>query len=456
MKHGRRRDATRAFFCLTAVLLFLFSAGSQAAEEPPPIPEKPAQPGEKGAGAEILTLEEAIGIALENHPRVKGARERVGAQKAVLGQEFSAYYPTIGMTNSYRTSNTTGGGDSTSDKAFDRFSGQASFNMTLYNFGKREGAVQSARDSVEATAHDFRTATNEVVLAVRQAYYGYLQAKALVRVREETVKDRELLVRRARGFYEVGTRPRIDVARAESNFFNARADLIAAQNAVKIAWVTLKNAVGVRDFPERPLTEELKISPVPISVEQARELALVSRPELKSFEAQRKAQDQKIAVARRGHLPDILLSASYGRQNTSREGDAFPLQPTWSVQLNLNIPIFEGFRSTYRVEESLRNYHALRAQEEDRKQQVALEVEQGYLKLIEAEERIKATEAALRAAKENLDLANGRYQVGVGSIIEITEAQTLYTDAQTNHIRSLFDYKIAEAQLVKAIGSQQP
>jgi outer membrane protein TolC len=380
----------------------------------------------------------------------------MGAQKAVLGQELSAYYPTISLANSYRTSNSTGGGDSTSDKAFDRISGQTNFNMTIYNFGKREGTVQSARDILEATGHDFRTATDEIVLAVKEAYYGYLQAQALVKVREETVKDRELLVRQAQGFYEVGTRPKIDVARAESNLFNARADLIAAQNAVKVAWVILKNAVGVRDFPERPLTEELTITPIPISLERARELAFGSRPELKSFEAQRKAQDERIAVARRGHLPDILFSASYGRQNTSRDGNTFPLQLSWSVQLNLNIPIFEGFRSTHRVEEALRNYYVIRAQEEDRRQQVALEVEQSYLKLAEAQERIKATEAAVRAAKENLDLAHGRYQVGVGSIIEITDAQTLHTDAQTNHIRSLYDYKIAEAQLLKAMGGSQP
>jgi outer membrane protein TolC len=122
----------------------------------------------------------------------------------------------------------------------------------------------------------------------------------------------------------------------------------------------------------------------------------------------------------------------------------------------LNFPIFDGFRTTNRVEEALRNYHSLRAQEEERKQQVALEVESSYLRLGEAEERIKATEAAERAAKENLDLANGRYQVGVGSIIEITDAQTLHTDAQTNHIRSIYDYKIAEAQLIRAVGSPQP
>ena len=101
---------------------------------------------------------------------------------------------------------------------------------------------------------------------------------------------------------------------------------------------------------------------IPYTLEQARELAYANRPELKSFEAQRKAQDQNIAVARRGHLPDLTFDTVYGRRHVSNETangknlNTFPLQPAWSVNLNLNIPIFDGFRTTNRVEETLRNY----------------------------------------------------------------------------------------------------
>lgn len=403
----------------------------------------------------VLTLEEAVRLALENHPRIKAAGQRVGAQEAVVRQELGAYYPTVSMDNTYR--NTLSSGTvTTSQHSFDFLSGRTNFDMVLYNFGKREGTVQSARNNLEASLSNFRTAEDDIILAVREAYFGHLQAQALVKVREETVKDRELLVRRAQGFYEVGTRPKIDVARAESNLFNARADLIAAQNGVRLAWATLKNAMGAPDFPEQPLAEERAITPVTVTLLQARDAAFSARPELKGFEAQRKAQDQRIAVARRNHLPDILFHADYGRQNSNREANILPLQPVWTVQFRLNIPIFDGFRTTHKIEEELRNYYSVRAQEEEKKQQIALEVEQSYLRLIETQERIKATEAAVRAAKENLDLANGRYQVGVGSIIEITEAQTLYTDAQTNYIRVLYDYKIAEAQLTRAMGTPQP
>jgi outer membrane protein TolC len=273
-----------------------------------------------------------------------------------------------------------------------------------------------------------------------------------VKVQEETVKSRQLLANQAQGFYEVGTRARIDVARAESNLYLAEANLITAQNAVKIAWAVLKNAMGVRDLPERPLVEDVTMTPVGYTLDQAKEIAFASRPELKSFDAQRKAQDQLIAVARRQHLPDIIFDGNYRRSNTSLLESTFPLLGAWQIQLSLLIPIFDGFRTTNRVQETLHNYYVIKSQEELQRQQVALDVEQTYLRLMELQERIKANESALNAAKENLDLANGRYQVGVGSIIEATDAQTLYTDAQTTYIRTLYDYKIAEAAFIRAIG----
>jgi outer membrane protein len=416
-------------------------------------PSTSASPSPTG---KLLTIEDAVRIGLDNHPRIKSANERVGSQQAVLGQQMSAYYPTISMSNSYRT--TQSSSDGGNDHAADAFSSIGNFNMTLYNFGKREGNVQAARETLDATKKDSETTNQDIILAIKQAYYVYLGTQALVNVRKETVRSRELLVRQARGFYEVGTRARIDVARAEANLYTAQADLIAAENGVKIAWVTLRNAMGSPRLPEQPVAEDSPEITFSMNLAGARNVAFDSRTELKSFEAQRRASDQLIATARRGHLPDIIFDASYGRRHVSdqevggRTINTFPLQPTWSVQLSLNIPIFDGFRTTNRVEETLHNYYNVKAQEEDRRQLIALEVEQSYLRVVETQERIKATESAAKAAKENLDLAQGRYQVGVGSIIEVTDAETLYTDAQTTYIRTIYDYKIADAQLARAMG----
>jgi outer membrane protein len=442
-------------FSFAVMLTVLFPAPSPAADSPTPAQLTLAQTAASQAN-NILTLDEAIQIALENHPSIKASKERVGAQQAVLGQQMAAYYPTFVMNNQYRTGNQVGNTTGDSQNMFDTFFSQTAMNMTLYNFGKREGTAQAARETLDATNYNYKTSIDSVIVGVKQAYYLYLGSKAIVTVREETVKSRELLVNQARGFFEVGIRAKIDVARAETNLYLSQADLIAARNAVQVAWVFLKNALGVRDLPMRPLAEEAIVTTIPYTLDQARDLAYASRSELKSFDAQKRAQDQTIAVARRGHLPDIIFDANYRRSNTSvtsaTNPSTFPLPAGWQVQLSFVVPIFDGFRTTNRVEESLRNYYVIKDQEELQRQQVALDVEQAYLRLVELRERIKANESAVASAKENLDLATGRYQIGVGSIIEITDAQTLYTDAQTTYVRSLYDYKIADAQLIRAIG----
>jgi outer membrane protein len=420
-------------------------------------PTAPASPGSLSPTGKLLTIQDAVQIGLANHPRIRSSSERIGSSQAQLGQQMAAYYPTVSNSNFYR-SGTAGSTGTVNATASDAFNSQLNFNMTLYNFGKREGNVQAARETLDASKQDYETTTQDIVLAIKQSYYNYLTAQALVNVRKDTVRNRDLLVKQARGFFEVGTRARIDVARAEANLYTAQADLIAAENAVKIAWVTLRNAMGSPRLPEQPVAEDSPEMTFSMNLSGARNVAYDARTELKSFEAQKRAADQLIATARRGHLPDIIIDSFYGR--THRSGDSafpetFPLRPAWQVQLSLNIPIFDGFRTTNRVDETLHNYYNIKAQEEDRRQQIALEVEQSYLRVVETQERINATESAAKAAKENVDLARGRYEVGVGSIIEVTDAETLYTDAQTTYIRTVYDYKIADAQLARAMGDNR-
>jgi len=449
---GRNRKFAIWLLAFVVIPTMGLAANTHAAEIQLQVQAVPGAQTSLSPTGKLLTIEDAVRIGLENHPRIKSANERILSQQSVLGQQLAAYYPTISLSNQYRTAQTTTIGDA---RATETYSSQFSYNHTLYNFGKREGNVQAARETLGAVQQDFETTNQDIILAIKTSYYNYLTAQAIVTVRKDTVRNRELLVRQARGFFEVGTRAKIDVARAEANLYTAQADLIAAENGVKVAWVTLRNAMGSPRLPEQPVAQDSPEVELSMNLAGARNVAFDTRTELKSFESQRKASDQLIATARRSHLPDVIFDASWGRRHSSGDSDqpnTFPLRANWSVGLSLNIPIFDGFRTTNRVEETLHNYYNVKAQEEDRRQLIALEVEQSYLRVVETQERIRATESAARAAKENLDLAQGRYQVGVGSIIEVTDAETLYTDAQTTYIRTVYDYKIADAQLARAMG----
>jgi len=448
MKEFKRDGLRLQVLYFLAVTWFLFPVTGQSADVLAPTQGTvTASAGmQQGTG---LTLDEVVRTALENHSSVKSAQYQVGAQDAVLHQQMAAYYPTISFSNTYRTANS-GGSSSNASKGFDSFTGAGNASMTLYNFGKREGAVQSARDTLDATQYAYNTTANNIVLAVKQAYYGVLQANALLRVNEETVRDREETLRQTQGFYDVGTKPRSDVTQAQANLYLAQANLILARNGVDVAWANLRNAMGVDDYPRQPLAEELAVTPFSMALADAKEEAFAARPELLQFAALLKAEDQLIAVARRNHLPDLLFSSIYGRQGVTGESP----HNNWQVQLSLNVPIFNGFQTTYQLQQALYTYQSIKEQARVQRQQVALQVEQSYLNLTTAREVVKANEAAVKAAKENLELHEGRYQVGYAPIVEVTDAQTTYTTAQTNYVNALVSYKLAMAQLLNAMGRQ--
>lgn len=387
---------------------------------------------------EILTLQQAEQMALDNHPGVRAANHRIKVQEAVVDGAKAGYYPTLGVRSSYENSP-----NSDADKHL--FNATGRLGWLVSDFGRREGNIRKEEDTLEARRFSGKTSVEEVVFAVRRAFFNYLRARALVQVEQDTVKDREALVRQAKGFFEVGTRPRIDVARAEASLFAARAGLIAAQNGVRIAWARLKSAMGVTRFPERPVASDVSVQAPTLSLEEAVQGAFESRAELKEFQSRLKAQQEAIDVVKRGRLPRLRFDGQYGRRFHSE-------QDVVSSVLTLEFPLFAGFTIKPEIERTFREYAVIKAQQDERQQGIALEVEESYLNLAEAGERIKANDAQKKSAKENLELANGRYQVGVGSIIEITEAQVINSRAQTDHIRSIYDHKVAEARLARAMG----
>lgn len=392
------------------------------------------------AAPKVLTLQDAERMALENHPGIRAATERVKVQEAVVQRAWAGYVPTLSARGEYENRTVE---SRLADRNLYNTTGAVSWLVT--DFGRREGSIRREEDTLEARRFARLTSVEEVLLTVRRFFFEYLRAEALVRVEQDTVKDREALVRQARGFFDVGTRPKIDVARAEASLFAAKADLIGAQNGVRIAWARLKNAMGVTRFEQRPVAAEVNVQPTALSLEDAVQAAFESRTEIKDFRSRLDAGQEAIEVARKARLPKIQFDGQYGWL-WHNERDVV------RSSLTLTVPLFAEFTIRPDIERNVREYHAIKAQQDEQRQRIALEVEESYLTLLEAEERIKANEAQKKSAQENLDLANGRYQVGVGSIIEITEAQVVNTRAQTDHIRSIYDHKLAEARLARAMG----
>lgn len=210
---------------------------------------------------------------------------------------------------------------------------------------------------------------------------------------------------------------------------NAKLGMIKSGNALKIAIANLNNAMGIPDAPEYSIEDNLSFQNFPVTFEDALSEAYKNRPDIRSISSKVLAAENSIELARKGFYPALTGSAAYnwtGESLTSDNGNK-----SWNIGATLSI---------------------LKANEELLRQSVFLEVQQAYLNLQEAGERIPASELTVRQAEENRDIAKGRYEAGVGNPIEVTDAETVFTNAKTTYIQALYDYKISQANLEKAMG----
>ncbi len=417
-----------------------------------------------GAGAEeiirkgeLLTLERAVAIASERHPNISAARSSVDAAQSRVGQAKAGYYPQIDMTAGYsriKPATSSGsqaqGTDTTfgsSGSSFDQYSGSIALKQNLFDFGKTKTQVAIEGYNLDATRDDLSGITDVVVFNVKQSYFSVLKAKRTRDVAEETVSQFVRHLDQAKGFFEVGTKPKFDVTKAEVDLSTAKLNLIRAENARRVALVSLNNALGIPDAPEYLIEDNLSFQKYAISYDEALEKAYKSRPDMTALHARKLAAEKAVVLAEKGYFPFLTGSAAY-----TRSGESFPLNNGWSVGATLSFPIFSGFLTKNLVEEARANLNAIRANEESLRQNILLEVKQAYLGLAEAEERIANAELTVRQATENLEIANGRYAAGVGNPIEVTDAEVSLSNAKTEHIGALYDYRISRASIEKAIG----
>jgi outer membrane protein TolC len=413
---------------------------------------------------ELLTLERSVEIALRQHPNVLAAKGTIDVDRARKGQAESGYYPQIDASASYTrfqpstvsTGTTTVGvtalGRGQTSHSFDQYNTGLAARQMLFDFGKTSTSVNIQKQNIEASKADLGNTEEQVILNVKQAYYNLLRAKRNRVVAEETVKQFQQHLEQAKAFYEVGTRPKFDVTRAEVDLSNARLNLIRAENAVRLAVVALNNAMGVPDAPEYSIEDNLTFQKYDIELEDAITKAYENRPELKSILARKKASEESIALAKKGYLP--FLTGDAGWTWAGEKTEDFATGDGWNAGVTLSIPIFSGFLTKYQVSEAKANLLVLNANEEVLRQNVLFEVQQGYISLHEAEERISNAEVTVRQATENWEIANGRYAAGVGNPIEVTDAEVSLSNAKTDYIQALYDYKVARASLERAMGSR--
>jgi TolC family type I secretion outer membrane protein len=432
-------------FLRTAVLAAALSLPMAVLPAPAPAADPPGRASAPADNA-AWDLDRVVRTALERHPQAGQADAETRAASARKGQAQSAWFPTIGLSAGYsRSRDVSDSPDEsrTSDIGFLR----GSLSQVLTDFG-RTGASVDRADALLASAKETgRSVREDIAFNAKVAYYNVLRAKRLLSVNRETAGQRESLLRQARAFYDAGIRARIDVARAEANLFQARAQLTAAENDLRVARITLLNRMGVDGPREFELLDTLAGESVPGTLEDWIAQAEAGRPDLRALRERERAADMAVRAARAGHYPVLTGNGEYGYA-----GDETPFQRGYSVSVLLEVPVFSGFLTRRQVEEAEANLDSARLAVTDFRRQVRLQIEQAALSVRAASEQAEARRKEKEASEENLRLATARYEVGAGDIIEMIDAQVQATASNTNLINALYDTSVSVATLLRAIG----
>jgi outer membrane protein len=335
----------------------------------------------------------------------------------------------------------------------------------IWDFGQTPNRWRAARERAVALGDSARATRLEAIADVRAAYFRASAQRSLVGVARQTLANRQRHLEQIRGFVHAGTRPDIDLAQAVADEANARVQVIRAENGYAVARAQLNQAMGTtgdtdydvadETFPPQP-GENTDLGPL---IDEA----IRARPDLAAMDAQIRGQELTLRATRDGYWPTLNLIGGAESQGQSFElkhtldnfGQVVPYGGmAWNLfgGVALTWPIFQGFLTRGQVHEASAALDGLRAQHDALVQQVWVAVEQAALAVRAAREALEASGQALAGAQARLRMADGRYSAGVGSIIELSDAELAAALAGAQQVGATYDLATARAALCLALG----
>jgi len=394
---------------------------------------------------DTLTLEQCINIGLQNNPKFQSSQYQVEENKTKVDEAYSGFYPTVNLNSSADTYSRNNG-----SLQYDNYSTGISASYNLFEGFRTKALYGAAKDNYQATIYQLESDKQDLTLNIIYAYYKTLQTERILKSAEEAVKNSKLHLEFAIAKQKAGMATRSDILKSEVELSNAELNKIKAANTLLKFKGNLNQLLGLPPNNLLKIVDDLSnITENWIkSYDSLFNEAKNSRSELKRFQSLLNAQNNYIQVAKGGYYPSLSANANYNFAGEEISG----MQQNWWLGMTLTIPVFKGFSTKARVTgEEL----ALKGQEKDfeaLKQQIGQEVWNAYLAVKESFERIETTAKGLENARENLSIAEGEYKEGVGSIIQLTDAQTTFVATEQNYIQSVADYKISFAELERTIG----
>lgn len=397
-----------------------------------------------------LTLSECVAIGVKMNPSGLISQQSLKAAQEKVGEANAGYYPAMKISSAY-TYTTPGEGMAAGSP--DSYDNRFSVRQTLFDAGATASLVQGVRHTISAQEYDTAKTELDIRLTTSTLFIEVLKKQELLMVAKEMLASTEKHRQQAKALYQQGVSPRADVIKSEVQVESAKLTMVSADTAVLSAKAALSAFLGV------PVTIAFEVDghevaaiqqrPVP-EAREAREAAYHLRPELMGIKARLAAADAAIDQAKSGFYPNVSLDASYGWQ----ESTFVPEDRKWGVGVSVTLPVFERLTTRSKVGQAAASRDGIKASEIQALRAVELEVEQAWLGLKDAHERQALTTKALEQATEDLRVSEGRYQEGVGTLLEVFDAQTAMTQSKTNQIVAAFDVATAQIKLNRAIGQR--
>ncbi len=449
-----RRKTVVLLLCLS-FLLAVSEAQNTApsAQSPPasPVPANPPQlPAQLPPGAPLrrLTVQDSENLALLNNPQISVYRLLAMASQQITRETRSNYYPTVyGSLTAVEPNpgSRISAGALNNPIIYERFAGGVTLAQLITDFGRTNNLVATATLHAKAADMNAVATAAQIKLAVDQAFYNALQANAELKVAEQTVSSRQLVSDQITALFNNKLKSQLDVSFANANLSQAQLLLLSAQGNYQAALSTLSEILGYSAQQQFDLVDtQTQLIPPPDAVSQLVDQAFSNRPEIAAQDYEYQAAQRYQKAERDLLLPDIRALGTVGGVPTGA-----PQLDTWygAIGVNVNIPIFNGFLYPARSREAALRAQANQEQLRDLKDRIANDVRTSWLNAITAYNRISVTQQFVDQTNLAADLSQTRYTLGLGSIVELSQAQLQQTEAQIQFAAAKYQYQIAESVL---------
>ena len=440
-------------FC--SLFLPTLSLLATAALAQSPVPPRPPSPLIGGNPAPIkLTLEQAEQAALKNHPRIGSALLTAQAGNRVISEARSAYYPTAAAnvtTTAANDQTILAAGALQTSSLNTRFATGVNLLQLVTDFGRTTNLVNAAKFRYQAANDNVINTRAQILLSVRRAYFDVLGSEAVLRAAQATLQSRQITLRQVTALEQSSLRSTLDVTFAQVLVSEAELAVEQAENNAQASRAALAAAVGSETAENYVLDDQPIPGPLDPDVPSLITGALRDRPDLNLIEHNRDAAYQFAKAEKKLAYPTVSLMAAGGV--IPEHDHTIPHDNYEAAGINVNIPVFNGGLFAARRSEALLRAQGADKDVQDLSIQISRDVKTAWFNANNAFRRLAVTAQLVDQARKAVHLAQARYDAGLGSIVELNQAQTSEISAEIDAASAKYDYLSRRTELDFTVGA---